>query len=92
LAPISKLVEQIIFVVILALFANFEAENAQNGPKKKNKTFFSNMNQNKLYFPILVLDQQVVKISSPYCAINIFSTGRGCLYLDHQRTHFVIMF
>jgi hypothetical protein len=40
LAPISKLVEQIIFVVILALFANFEAENAQNGPKKTKNLLF----------------------------------------------------
>jgi hypothetical protein len=63
LTPISKLVEKIIFSVILAFFANFEAERAQNGSKKR-KIFFLNVNQNKLYFPILVLDQQVVKIVS----------------------------
>jgi hypothetical protein len=55
-----------IFWVILSLFANFEAERAQNGPKKL-KIFFSNVNQNKLYFPIPVSDQQVVEIVSPYC-------------------------
>jgi hypothetical protein len=37
LTPISKLVEKIIFAVILALFANFEAERAQNGPKNEKK-------------------------------------------------------
>jgi hypothetical protein len=64
LTIISKLVEQIIFVVIIALFANFEAERAQNSPKKR-KIFFSNMNQNKLYFLILVSDKQVVKPFHP---------------------------
>jgi hypothetical protein len=54
------------FWVILALFANFEAERAQNSPKN-DKFFFSNVNQNNLYFPFLVSDQQVVKIVSPYC-------------------------
>jgi hypothetical protein len=52
--PISKLVENVIFGVILALFANFEAERTLNGPKRK--IFFSNVNKNKLYFPILVSD------------------------------------
>jgi hypothetical protein len=37
--PISKFVEKISFAVILAHFANFEAERAQNGPKKR-KSFF----------------------------------------------------
>ncbi len=55
----------------LALFANFEAERSQDGPKKR-KIFFSNVNQNKLYFPILVSDQQVVKTVSPYCAFLAF--------------------
>ncbi len=35
-----KLVEKIIFTVILALFANFEAERAQNGQKKTKNLFF----------------------------------------------------
>jgi hypothetical protein len=34
---------------ILAFFANFEAERAQNGPKNE-KSLFSNVNQNKLVF------------------------------------------
>jgi hypothetical protein len=53
------------FWVIVALFANLEAERVQNGLKKREKVF-SNVNHNKLYFPILVSDQQVVKIVSPY--------------------------
>ncbi len=53
------------FWVILTFFANFEAERAQNGPKKQ-KIFFSNVNKDKLYFPILVSEQQVVEIVSPH--------------------------
>jgi hypothetical protein len=60
LIPISKKLEKIIFWVIIVFFANFEADRAQNGPKYQ-KSFF----QKKLYFPILVSDQQVVKIVSP---------------------------
>jgi hypothetical protein len=59
--PISKLVGQIFLGV--QLLANFEAECAQNVPKKR-KIFFTDVNQKKLYFPILVLDQQVVTIVS----------------------------
>jgi hypothetical protein len=38
--------------------------NAHKTTIKKRKNFFSNMNQNKLYFPIPVSDQQGVKIVS----------------------------
>jgi hypothetical protein len=37
LTPLLKLVEKIIFPVIFALFANFEAERAQNDPPPKKK-------------------------------------------------------
>jgi hypothetical protein len=46
--------------------------------QKIEKIFFSNMNQIKLYFPILVLDQQGVKIVSPYW---IASLSRKAAYL-----------
>ncbi len=43
---------------------NFEAKRAQN-MLKKTKIFFLNVNQNKLYFPILLSEQQGDKIVSP---------------------------
>ncbi len=51
-------------------FANSEAERAQSDPKKP-KIIFSNVNQNKLYFLILVSDRQVVKIVLPYSTVGL---------------------
>ncbi len=61
----------------ISIFANFEAERAQNGPK----IFFSNVNQNKQYFPIMVSDQQVVKIVSPYCTLISGGGGEGAVII-----------
>jgi hypothetical protein len=60
LTPISKRCEKNIFGVLLALFAQNRSKNL--------KILFKNVNQNKLYFQILVSDQQGVKLVSPYCA------------------------
>jgi hypothetical protein len=45
---------------VLDLFANFEAIRARNGLKTR-KIFFPNVNQKRVYFSILVSDQQAVK-------------------------------
>ncbi len=51
-------------------FLQFLKPNAHK-TAQKTKIFFSNVNQNKLYNPILVSDQQVVKIVSPLCTKNV---------------------
>ncbi len=48
----SKLVEKNVLWVILALFANINAEHAQK--RLKNENSFSNVKQNELYFPFLI--------------------------------------
>jgi hypothetical protein len=53
-----------IFVGSYFQFLSTLKSNAHKTTKKKGKIFFSNTNQNKLYFPIPVSDQQGVKIVS----------------------------
>jgi hypothetical protein len=56
-------------VVILAIFANFEAERTQMA--QKNEKSFANVNQNKLYFPILVHISRTIQVIVETKKINI---------------------
>jgi hypothetical protein len=60
-----------IFLFILALLVNFEAYRAQNC--SKTKSLKKNVNQDELYFPILIPDQQCVKNVHPngHCGVLI---------------------